>query len=306
MRNVYKRMNIFKCVHEAHSGFSSKMSVHHILNEKGCFPHGCFYFKWHCKLFKQGKPCYRGYSHIGRNCSGCRYYYEEKIHNRAELQIDESEYRSFKSELAEFEDWLEDHQHREHEIYGTIDGVKPLFRKRMFKKGESFSFNGFLLIFRSLFIGRTEMEDHVYVRVSPKTFSALKFGRGDVINARATLSPDRGRMVMTRLRRIDIERRGEEPVWSESKALVAREIATPIPQQPEGCMQCPFGALIDVDDQSTKHPRKYRQLYCLQGKKDYRQCHDYAQYCGLDAESSGSGKGASCTSNKVINAKFKF
>jgi hypothetical protein len=31
MRNVYKNMNVFKCVHEAHDGFDSKMSVHHIL-----------------------------------------------------------------------------------------------------------------------------------------------------------------------------------------------------------------------------------------------------------------------------------
>ncbi|MCB0271098.1 MAG: hypothetical protein KDH95_23255, partial [Calditrichaeota bacterium] len=70
MKNIYKRLDIFKCVHEAHKGFASRMSVHHIVNHKKCFPNGCYYFKGSCKLFGQGKACYRGYNHIGKNCSG--------------------------------------------------------------------------------------------------------------------------------------------------------------------------------------------------------------------------------------------
>lgn len=300
MKNLYKSMNIFKCVHEAHQGFESRMSVHHILNEKGCFPHGCFYFRWHCKLMKQGKKCYRGYNFIGRNCHGCRYFYEEKVHNRAELQIGESEFSEFRRELEEFEDWLGENLNRETEIYGEIDAVKPLFRKRVFPKAESFSFSGFLLIFKQLYFGRMLMEDHVYARISSKTFASFKFGRGDVLTARATLNLDKGRLVLNRLHRVEIEKRGEAPLWDESKALVARETAYPIPLQPEGCVQCPFGSLIDVEDLSRKEPRKYRELYCLKGMKDHRSCHDYVQYCGFDEEANdGVSNAASCMSRKI-------
>lgn len=299
MRNIYKSMNIFKCVHEAHDGFGSKMSVYHILNEKGCFPDGCFYFKWHCKLMKQGKPCYRGFNFIGKKCQGCRYFYEEKIHNRSELQVTDEEYRDFQRELDEFEDWLDENLHRELEIHGEIDGVKPLFRKCAYRKGESFSFNGFLLIFKQLYFETTLMEDPVYVWLSPKTYASLKSGRGDVITARATLTLDRGRLVLKRLRRIDIEQRGEPPLWNRSKALVAREPATQIPLQPEGCVQCPFGSLVDVEDVRYDETRQYRQLYCLKGMKDHRNCHDYVQYCGYDEEANTRVANASCMSKKI-------
>lgn len=300
MRNLYKQLDIFKCVHEAHKGFESRMSVHHILNKKQCYPHGCFYFKWHCKLFKQGKKCYRGYKHMGKNCFGCRHFYEEQIFNRAELQISEEAYRDFQKELELFEEWLEENLNREIEIHGKIDGVKPLFHKRIFHKGESLSFSGFLVIFKSLFFDRTLMEDHVYLRMSPKSYASLKFGRGDVLSGRATLKLDNGRLVLQRLRRIDIEERGETPLWNESKALVARETATLIPAQPDGCVQCPYGSLIDTEDMSNPETRKYRQLYCLQGMNDYRICPEYTLHAGFEeADHKTPANAASCMTRKV-------
>lgn len=304
MKNPYKRLNIFKCVHDAHRAFESRMSAHHILNVKGCFPGGCFHFQWNCKLMKQGKKCYRGYNYIGKNCSGCRYFYEDKVHNHPEVMLSDADYRDFQAELRQFEDWLEEHRNRECEIHGVVDGVKPLFRKKVYARGNGFSFAGFLLIFRELYIGRELMEDPVYVRLSPKTYASLKFGRGDKLTARATLSLDRGRLVFTRLRRIDIEERGEPPQWSESEALVARESATLMPGQPEGCQHCPYGALVDVEDQSKSETRHYRQLYCLQGVKDYRICPVYSGYAGADesAEKLPSNQ-ATCVTQRVRLAR---
>lgn len=300
MKNAYKRLDIFKCVHDAHKGFESRMSVHHILNRKGCFPEGCFYFKWECKLMKQGKKCYRGYNYMGKNCTGCRYFHEDKVHNHPEIQISEKEYQDFLLELRHFEDWLDDHINREHEIYGTVDGVKPLFRKRVYGKGESFSFAGFLLIFKDIFIGKDHLEDHVYAQVSPKTYASLKIGRGDRLSARATLKMDRGRLVFQKLRRIDIEMRGEPPMWDESRALVARETATQQQTQPDGCVQCPFGALVDVEQVNNGQSKRYRQLYCLQGVIDYRVCPEYYQYASADEVVDRKPvNAASCMSRKV-------
>ncbi len=300
MKNPYKRLNIFKCVHDVHRSFQSRMSVHHIQNVKGCFPEGCFHFLWNCKLIKQGKACYRGYNYIGKNCHGCRYYYEEKVHNHPEVLLSGEAYREFEAELNRFEDWLEEHLDRESEIHGVVDGVKPLFRKRVYAKGNGFSFSGFLLIFRELYIGRELMEDPVYVRLSPKTYASLKFGRGDKLTARATLTLDRGRLVFKRLRKIDIETRGEPPLWSESKALVARESAVHLPTQPEGCIHCPHGALVDVEDLRQPETRRYRQLYCLQGVKDYRICPVYSGFAGADeADQKLPSNQATCVTHKV-------
>ncbi len=303
MKNAYKRLDIFKCVHEAHQGFASRMSAHHILNRKKCFPSGCFYFKTHCKLFRQGKACYRGYTRIGKNCTGCRYFYEEQMFSRPELQISEAEHQEFQRELRLFEDWLQEHLNREHEIHGAVDGVKPLFHKKVYAKGEGFSFSGFLIIFRQLYFGRELMEDHVYARVSPKTYQSLRLGRGDVLTARATLTLDRGRLVLKKLRRIDIEARGEPPRWNRSKALVARETATHIPTQPEGCVQCPFGALVDVEDFRYSENRRYRQLYCLNGIADYRACYLYPSYADKCEKSNKlPSNAASCMTRKVTVA----
>lgn len=302
MKNLYKQLDIFTCVHEAHQGFESRMSVHHILNKKRCYPHGCFYIQWHCKLFKQGKNCYRGYKQMGKNCPGCRYFYEEKRHNHPELQVPAEKFERFQQELRQFEDWLSEHLHREVEIHGEIDGVKPLFHKRIYHKGEGLSFSGFLLIFRQLYFGYELMDDHVYVRLSPKAYKQLKFGHGDVISAKATLTLNRGRLVLKKLRRIDIERRGEPPLWSESEALVAREIATLVPIQPEGCIQCPFGSLVDVEDfrDGSRQAKQYRQLYCLRGMKDYRICPDYYRYSDGDEKKQRLPlNSASCMTRKV-------
>jgi hypothetical protein len=215
--------------------------------------------------------------------------------------ISDSQYKEFEWELTEFEDWLEENLHREIEIHGEIDGVKPLFRKRVYRKGESISFSGFLLIFKQLYFERLLMEDYVYARLSPKTYESFKFGRGDVITARATLTLDKGRLILKRLRRVEIEKRSELPVWDESKAVVARKTAHQIPLQSEGCVQCPFGALIDVEDVSRDQTRNYRQLYCLKGMKDHRNCHDYAQYCGYDEEANDRlpTNTASCMSRRI-------
>jgi len=300
LKNLYKNMSVFRCIHETHKGFQNTMSVYHILKKKKCFPEGCLYFKWHCRLLKKGNKCFRGFNYVGRKCFRCRYFYEEKIHNYAELQITEEEYQEFLREFRNFEDWIYEHENKELEIYGEIDGVKPRFRKRIYKKGEGILFAGFMLIFKEAYLNRTHIEDYVYAQISTKTYQSLKFGKGDVLTARATLIMDKGRFVLKKLHRFDIEKRGEPPLWTESKALVAKETATLIPEQPEGCVQCPYGALIDVEDMRRREDRCFRQLYCLQGMADYRGCHHLSEYCGMDVEANDA-LDPSCTPPQVVH-----
>ncbi len=276
MKNQYKRTDIFRCVHETHKGFYNRLSAFHILKEKKCFGTGCFYFKWSCKELSKRRKCHRGFSHVGRKCSGCRYYYEEKIHNYPELIISREEYTRFLNDLDEFEDWLSEAQKTEQEIAGVIDAVKPLFVKKVYPKASFLSFRGYMLIFRDAYLGWTHMEDIVYAIISGKTYQSLKLARGDSIEAHARLITDHGRLILKKLRRIQVDQRGEDAVWDDQRVLLARETATAFTSQPERCVQCPFGALVDVDYHKDHHSVSQRELLCLQGIKDHRNCYLYA------------------------------
>ncbi len=297
--NLYKRTDIFRCVHETHRGFKNRMSVYHILKEKKCFPNGCYYFRWSCKELSKNRKCHRGYSHVGRKCPGCRFFVDEKIHNYPELQVSEPEYRQFLRELEEFEDWLTEIDNKELEILGTISSVKPLFVKKVYPKTSFLSFRSYLLVFREIYLGMDLMRDYVYALVSKKLQQQYRFAAGDRLEARARLTTDRGRLILHRLNRIQVEHHGSEENWDDQKVLLARETATIFPTQPEGCVQCPFGALVDLVYAERRSGGPRRELLCLQGIQDYRDCYVRAEYCGLEAEANAASS-HSCRNDRHL------
>lgn len=284
MKNLYKNLDIFCCVHEAHSRFKYSVSVYHILRRKNCFPDGCFYFRWKCKLLSKQKVCHRGFRHVGKKCAGCKYFYEEKVHNVPELKIAPEAYKSFLSDLDEFEDWLNMHRLREISFEGRVDGVKPLFVKKQFPKASYNSFKGYLVSFREIFLGNRRLEDFIYLVLSSRYYRDLKVGRGSKLEGRGTLMVDDGRIVIRKPRGIEVLERGDAPVWTDSAVNVARKTATEFPLQPEGCVRCPFGALVDVEKNGHSRGGRRKELICLKGMADYRNCHVPAEYCGLEAE----------------------
>ncbi len=284
MKNLYKRTDIFSCHHDSHRGFKNRISVYHILKEKKCFPQGCFYFRWKCKLLSKQKKCHRGFRQVGRKCFGCRYFYEEKVHNYPELQIDEEQYLNFLEELDKFEDWLEQIQYRDIEISGIVSGIKPHFQKRIYPKAEHLSFKGYILIFKNIFLDRYHMDDYVYGLISSNYYQKIKLGRGTKIEAIARLKTAQGRLILTNFRRIEIIEEGEPPYWNDQQVLIVRETATEFNEQPESCVQCPFGALVDVLYLKNHHSHSRRSLLCLKGNLDYRDCYVRAEYCGLEKD----------------------
>ena len=147
MKNLYKKNDIFRCVHESHKGFKNKISVYHILEKKSCYPHGCLYFKWQCKQLNKRKKCSRGFHYVGRKCFGCKDFYEDKIHNYPELQIGPKDYNTFLKEYEDFKDWLDELRGKNIEISGKLKGIKPHFQKRIYPKSSFLSFQGYILIF---------------------------------------------------------------------------------------------------------------------------------------------------------------
>jgi hypothetical protein len=273
MKNQYKRTDIFACNYETHSKFNNRVSVYHVMRAKKCYPQGCLFFKWHCSLLQKGKSCRRGYEHVGRKCSGCKYYYDEKIHYQPKVMVTPDEYRSFEEELEEFEEWLAEKENNEITFFGKVETIKPRFHHSWNNTHGQVRLKGWLVTFAQGFIGTESFEDPLYAHISPHQQERFRIAPGDQFEVRATLSIDRGRIILTRLRGIDIEQRSGEVTWTNGQALVARQSATFFEGQPAKCLACHYGALVDVEDRVDGRIHSRRALYCLKGIVDPQVCY---------------------------------
>ncbi|MBN2365441.1 MAG: hypothetical protein JXL67_04710 [Calditrichaeota bacterium] len=269
------------------------------MKEKSCFPEGCIYFRWKCRQLNKKNSCHRGYSHVGRKCYGCRDFYEEKIHNYPELQISEEEYAAFLKEFEEFEDWLAEKEYKQIEFAGTVRAVKPHFVQKVFPKTSFLSFRGYIVVLDNAFTDREHFEDPLYMLLSQRYYQDLRIGAGARIEGFAHIKADHGRIILYRSRGIEVLSCGGEPAWNDQSIQMARETATEFSEHPEKCVQCEFGALVDVDYQKDHHTSARRKLFCLKGISDYRDCYVRAEYCGLDHEADAS-PGPTCEQRRKI------
>lgn len=270
--NQYKRQDVFRCPHGAHFRFEKSVSVHHVLKEKKCFPQGCIYFLWKCHLLNKGHSCPKKYQHVGRGCFSCKQYFDEKLNYQPETLLDPEQYQKFERELEEFEDWLEQTVGKWVEFSGTVNSVKPHFRKITFGKKETLSFPGFLISFTEGYLDRVFFKDHIFVSVSRRTQQNLRFARGDEVEFQARLRTDRGRIVLDRIRHVDFQNKEEGTSWTLSQALVAKNTGTELDCQPEKCMMCEKGCLLDVVEKTEKSSPVKRHLFCLAGVENPEEC----------------------------------
>ncbi|MGA1825892.1 MAG: hypothetical protein ACMUIP_14650 [bacterium] len=282
MKNHYKRSDIFRCTHESHHGFGNVVSVYHVLKEKKCYPDGCIYFKWLCKKLNKGIACPKSFKHVGRMCPSCPDYYDEKVFRHPELLLPEKEYDDFLKELENFKFWLDSKRGREIECSGTIKSVKPRFIMKPHNKRFNISLKGFLLVFDEGFIDLTHFEDIFFGNLSLWQQSRLRLGKGDRIEFCATLYLDRGRILLDRVRGIDIEEKAEAQYWSVQEAKQALLRCSTLEHQSEKCLNCSHSCLVDIMEPGSKdagHPQKgqkRRQLLCLKGVSAPEYCIEQA------------------------------
>jgi len=272
--NQYKRLDIFRCKLQSHDAFEGRVSVYHVLKVKHCLPDGCFYFKWRCRLLEKGAACRKGYNHPGKNCIGCRFYYEDKLHKVPVIQLSEDRYRDFLSELEYFEDWLAGHRDRRLEVYGRVNFVGPLLTKTVFSKGSKVSLHGYLVNFTECYLGRTHFEDFVYLRLSQKNQQIIRLSRGDLVEFEAELTVDEGRLVLTKPGKFEFHERSPEIFRPDfSATLVDARTATVLGNQSERCLNCERGRLVDVIEKGVGDSRGFRrELFCLEGVNDPSLC----------------------------------
>ncbi len=263
MINQYKRLDVFRCSQEAHRHFKGRVSVYHVMKEKGCFPQGCIYFDWHCVLMEKGSRCIHGYQYTGKNCKGCTYFMEEKIHLQPELLLTKTDYEIFLDQLEDFENWLEDIRFRRRNIAGQVSQVKPWYEQALYPRGGHIKLRGYLIVIKEGFIGNCHIEDTFYIRISEGLMKSHSFVPKMKFEMNGEIREDRGRIVIHRPQRIEVTKPGWGKPLTREHALVAAKTATLMLDQPDQCLACRWGALIDVIDRKERDEKRYRRLYCL-------------------------------------------
>jgi len=273
--NQHKRQDVFRCGHRAHFKFDKNVSVYHVLREKSCFPQGCIYFVWRCQLLNKGHRCPRGYEHVGRKCFGCKYYYEEKVCYQPDVVLDNEQFKEFEESLEEYEEWLETVVGKDVEFSGEINSVKPHLKKIVSGPKQNLFFKGFLLSFKQGFVNRVFFDDCVYASVSTRSHEKNKFAKGDKLDFLARLRVDHGRIVLDKVRRVEFAEKGADPSWNFSQAVVAKRAGTELDCQPEKCLRCEKGCLLDVVQGTESQQKISRHLFCLAGTKEPEVCFYY-------------------------------
>ncbi len=269
MKNPYKRTDVFSCNYRSHAKFDNRVSAYHVLCSKKCFPQGCYFFTWSCALKNKGRACRRGYNYVGRLCEGCMHFTDHKTHYQPRLLLSRADYERFLSEVEEFEEWVEEQRGRELEVLCEVSGVKPHFCKTIAGRRTQLRLEGYLAVIRRGFIGLTEFDDVFYASLTLRQQEELALAAGDRFEALGRVTLDRGRVVIERLRRVQVEARSGMPSWNAARALVARATAVEFDHRPESCVRCPHGALVDVI--SGENGRR-RTLFCLQGVTEPTLC----------------------------------
>ncbi len=273
MINQYKRVDVFRCQNRAHAKLGKWVSVYHVLKVKKCYPDGCIYFRWKCRKLNKGETCPRGYKHVGRLCFGCKYFYDEKVAHQLQFVLPEAQRAAFWDDLDRFEDWLSEITSRRQSVWGSIHSVKPHLEQRILGKEKRLTVKGFLLVFRDSYIGQTHFEDFTYAVVSRSLEQKFHFRAGDEVEFNAEVTADRGRIVYNRLRQVEFSRRVEgRDILREEEIPFLLKTATEFGTQPEKCLYCPYGTLVDVVEQKGGRAFRFRRLFCLKGVSDAATC----------------------------------
>lgn len=273
MINPYKRTDIFRCQQNAHKRFDGCVSAWHVLKEKSCYPEGCIYFVWHCVLKEKGMKCIQGYDYIGKNCKGCTYFEEEKVHLQPELLLDEKSWNDFKESVDAYESWFASVKFRRLSIAGRIHQVKPWFKKHIDAHQSHLKLLGYLVVFQKGFIGMDAYDSPFYMRISERLLKEFKFRPRMRIECMGEIREDHGRVIIHKPGHIETFNKGWGFVMKKDEALVSIKTATHLQEQPETCYSCRWSSLVDVVDESEEEPQRKRSLYCLKGIADPTDCY---------------------------------
>ena len=126
----------------------------------------------------------------------------------------------------------------------------------------------FLINFKEGYINLDHFNDLVYTKIGSRMQHRYNSRKGDKVNFYSRFIEKDGRIILSRLNRIDIEKKADNETWTESKAHLAKRTRTIIPVQYEKCLNCDKGSLLDIISDS----KRQRMLFCLEGIRDPQFC----------------------------------
>ena len=267
--NLYKKAHVFRCVHDAHRNFKAEMSPFYILQEKKCYPDGCVYFNWKCRLLAKQKTCFRGFSHVGKECSNCKYFYEEKRHQFPEFIENGETAADFMNDYIAFEEGVAELKIKRVICEGSVAGVTPGLTLQQQGNHYHLMSHGFLVRFDEGYIDNCLFIDPFYLSLSSMTQNKLLLRGGDNLEFLAQLIIDRGRFKFIKAGRFQFFERGSGKPMRNSDVQVGLKTYTIQENQPSKCMGCADGVLVDIN-RLKRGPS--RATVCLQGIVDYRYC----------------------------------
>ena len=101
------------------------------------------------------------------------------------------------------------------------------------------------------------------------TLSPVPRGQFQVL---ARLKVDHGRIVLDKIRRVEFAEKADAASWNFSQAIVAKNVGTELGCQPEKCLRCEKGCLLDVVETRETKDKIFRHLFCLAGIEDPETC----------------------------------
>ncbi len=271
-KNLLKSPDVFKCRHPAHKQFGYSVSPYHVIVEKRCYPDGCVEFLWRCNKFENGRKCPKNYKHVGRGCSSCKDFRDDKIHYEPTAAKNENELKRFIDQLNEFRGWLENMSDKRVRFSGVVESVKAHLAMIVENNKKTVMMDGFYASFLSGYFNNEKFDDKVYLRLSGKLLSKLKLAPGDEIESDVVFTEERGRIILRNPRNVEIERNGGTPIISQSRAHVGRATGKIINGAIVNCKSCEYCSLIDIEDRSRRKTIRYRRFYCLRGITETDNC----------------------------------
>jgi hypothetical protein len=245
------------------------MSVYHILEEKSCYPDGCVYFKWKCKILAKKKKCHRNFTAVGRHCFSCKHFYEEKIHQFPQLIIEENEKDNFFEEYGEFCDWIASIENKQIFCEGIIRSILPDFTINKNNGKFGLGLKGFLIIFNKGFIDNQHFEDTFYLHIDSMLQNKLRLREDDEIEFKAILKEKNGRIELFSPRQFNFYLRGKSKPLLRSDLLVSLNTATTFNEQLEKCKKCRFSIIPRIQNSKSGNNRV---LICSKGIQEPEIC----------------------------------
>ena len=263
--NVYKRQDVFRCVHVEHRKFSNVVSPWHVLEEKACFPEGCLSFYFRCARLMKGQRCPRRFHRPGRKCQTCASLREEKRHYTPEIAADARSWVDFRSELGRYKNWLRGVQGHEVAFFAKVDAVKPYVKHVYHDRRSQFLFSGYWILFESGYIGRDRFADRLYLYLPKGRQARWGILPGDELEGMAQADLHEGRLLLHHPRSLEFARRGEGRPVGESDILLGLNLGSLFPRQEERCFPCPQGVLVHVENPAGQKNLPRRELFCMAG-----------------------------------------